>query len=210
MKLLPSHDDVAMICIGASAGGVNALLELLSAIPAPSGAAFACVVHVPERSSFLLPELLQARCALPVSEAQSTQPIEAGRICFAPPGYHLSVEPGGWYSLSNEDPVQFARPSIDVLFESAAAAYGRRLLAVLLTGANEDGARGLECVQRHGGLTVVQAPEDAEFPQMPSAALARMRPSAVLRLSEIRDFLVGLSRLTALSKRGARDELRRQ
>jgi two-component system chemotaxis response regulator CheB len=139
-----------------------------------------------------LASLLASRTRLRVEEAEDKQPIERGRIYVAPPDYHLLIQPG-WMSLSIDERVHYARPSIDVLFESAADAYGERLIGVILTGANEDGAAGLARVKELGGVAVIQDPASAERHEMPGAALAATSAAdAVLPLEEIAPFIHGL------------------
>jgi two-component system chemotaxis response regulator CheB len=140
------------------------------------------------------------RCALPVKEAEDKEPLAPSTVYVAPPNYHLLLETQGYFSLSVDDPVLFSRPAIDVLFESAADAFGRSLLGLLLTGASEDGARGLCRIQQAGGLTLVQAPSTAAVRIMPEAALRLSAPSHVLPLNEIGPFLARLDR-RALPKR---------
>lgn len=164
--------DIEAIVMGGSAGSVSALLHLLPHLPAGFPLPILIVLHVPARNTNSLAELFQPTCRLVVKEAEDTEGIARGTVYFAPPNYHLLVEKDRQLSLSNEEPVNFSRPSIDVLFESAADAYGPALLAVILTGANHDGAQGVRAVCDAGGYTVVQTPESAEARAMPDAALA--------------------------------------
>lgn len=133
--------------------------------------------------------------ALPVLEASDKSCIEAGTLYFAAPGYHLSVEQDRSFSLSLEDRVHYSRPAIDYLFESAADAYGPKLAAVLLTGANRDGAHGLAQVKRRGGLTVVQDPDEAQVATMPQAALDIHQPDHILTIRGIGRLLVELEQI---------------
>src|SRR5450830_1699903 len=128
------------IVIGASAGGVDALSTLLPALPAGAAASTFVVLHLPRERPSLLVNIVATKCAQPVREAQDKEPIERGVIYFAPPDYHLLVDAGPQLALSADEPVNFSRPAIDVLFESAADYYGERLLAIVLTGGNHDGA----------------------------------------------------------------------
>ena len=160
------------VVIGASAGGVEVLSQVLPAVPAAFDAALLIVVHLPPASPSFLVQALRSRCALPVSEPDAGEPILGGRVYVAPPDYHMLVDADGSIALSIEAPVRFSRPSIDVLMESAAAVYGTRLLGVLLSGANDDGARGLGAIRAAGGTTWAQAPATAVAPQMPEAAIA--------------------------------------
>ena len=134
---------------------------LLGALPRSFGAPVVVVIHVPAGNDDLLVRVLASRCALPLLEAADKQPADGGTVYVAPAGYHLLVEPGGTFALSLDDPVNFSRPSIDVLFESAAYAYRDRALAIVLTGANADGAEGLRIVRAFGGTGWVQDPASA-------------------------------------------------
>lgn len=186
---------VEAIVMGASAGGVEALLKLLEPLRAGFVLPIIIVLHLPEERRSLLAEVFARRLNLPAKEANDKQHIEAGTVYFASPGYHLSVEQDRSLSLSLEDRLHYSRPSIDYLFESAADVYGKTLAAVLLTGANHDGARGLAQVKRHGGLTIVQDPEDAQVATMPQAALNIQQPDHVLNINGIGRMLVELERI---------------
>lgn len=183
MKRLGQTVDA--VVIGSSSGGVEALLALLPALPRSMRAAVLIVLHVPREGPGLLVEVFQHKCALPVMEAEDNVPIAPGTVYFAPPDYHLLVEDGPALALSTEAPVNFSRPSVDVLFESAAHAYGSRLLGIVLTGASHDGAAGLAAVHARGGLTMVQLPADAQSASMPVAAMERIQPDFVLTLEDI-------------------------
>lgn len=174
------------IVIGGSAGSVEILLELLPALGGELPLPVVVVTHLPAGQRSLMPELLARRGCAWVKEAEPWEPLQAGSVYFAPPGYHLSIEPDESFSLSAEDPVQYSRPSIDVLFESAASVYRRNLLAVLLSGANADGAAGLARAKALGGGVVVQDPARALMPEMPAAALRRVEPDCVLDVAGIR------------------------
>ncbi|WP_166219640.1 chemotaxis protein CheB [Pseudomonas atagonensis] len=186
---------VEAIVIGASAGGVEALLSLLGALRKGFVLPIIVVLHLPEERRSQLAEVFARRLLLPVEEALDKQNIVAGTVYFATPGYHLSVELDRSLSLSLEDRVHYSRPSIDYLFESAADAYRDTLAAVLLTGANHDGARGLAQVKRRGGLTIVQDPQEAQVATMPLAALNVHQPDHVLPIHGIGRLLVELERI---------------
>jgi two-component system chemotaxis response regulator CheB len=173
------------IVIGASAGGVEALSILLPALPAELTAAVFIVLHLPRERRSLLPEIFARKCALPVREAEDKMRVEPGTVYFAPPDYHLLLDEGPQLALSIDDLVHFSRPSIDVLFESAADLYAERLLGIILTGGNEDGSAGLAAVQRVGGVTIVQEPGSAQVPLMVLSALKRSAPDFLLPLGEI-------------------------
>jgi two-component system, chemotaxis family, protein-glutamate methylesterase/glutaminase len=180
-----------LIVIGASWGGLHAVSEILRHLPAELDAAVVIAQHRRAESDGGLASLLAHHAALPVQDADDKQPIEKGHVYLAPPDYHLLVE-RGHFALSVDDRVRFARPSIDVLFESAADAYGECVVGVILTGANDDGADGLSRVKALGGVAIVQEPTSAERHEMPDAALATTVADAVLPLEEIGPFLYGL------------------
>jgi len=195
MNSTTARPSIEAIVIGASAGGVEALLSILEPLREGFVLPIIVVLHLPEERRSHLAEVFSRRVALPVLEAHDKTPIEPGTLYFAAPGYHLSVEHDRSFSLSLEPRVHFSRPAIDYLFESAADAYGSHLAAVLLTGANRDGAHGLVQVKRHGGLTVVQDPKDAQVATMPQAALDLHRPDHILTTSGIGRLLVDLERI---------------
>jgi two-component system, chemotaxis family, protein-glutamate methylesterase/glutaminase len=179
------RSQIDAVVMGTSAGGVEALAELLPALPASFRPALLIVQHLPRERPSLLVEIFRRRCAVPVREAEDKEPVEPGTVYFAPPDYHMLVEKSRQIALSTDEPLNYSRPSIDVLFESAADAYGERLLGIILTGANDDGAEGLNAVHRAGGLTVVQQPESAAVPLMVVSALKRGPVDFVLPLNEI-------------------------
>ncbi len=186
------RDRIEAVVIGASAGGVEALSEILPALPARFRPALLIVLHLPRERPSLLVEIYEKRCVLPVREADDKEPIEPGTVYFAPPDYHMLVEKSRQIALSTDEPLHFSRPSVDVLFESAADAYGERLLGIILTGANQDGAVGLHAIHRAGGITVVQQPDSAQVPLMVVSALQRNPADFVLSLPEIGELLKGL------------------
>ncbi|GAB7530282.1 chemotaxis protein CheB [Pseudomonas sp. 3A(2025)] len=189
---LPAVDAVVM---GASAGGVEALLAVLRSIRPGFMLPILVVLHLPEERSSQLAQVFQNRLPIPVHEAQDKETIKAGTLYFAPAGYHLSVEDDYSLSLSQEDKVFHSRPSIDILFDSAADAYGARLCGMLLTGANNDGARGLAKISAAGGLTVIQDPDTALARIMPDAGLSLHTPNYLLPLSDIGPLLIQLERI---------------
>ncbi|MET0267628.1 MAG: chemotaxis protein CheB [Duganella sp.] len=193
--MLAAHaTPIAAVVIGASAGGVGALLKLLPALPASYGPALVALLHLPENRQSQLAEVFAQRMALPVREAADKERLTSGTLYFAGSGYHLSIESDHCFSLSCEAPHLFARPSIDFLMESAADAYGPALLGILLTGANQDGAAGMAAIGRAGGLTVIQDPEQAEVATMPAEAIRRRRPHLVLPLEAIHTLLLKLEK----------------
>jgi two-component system chemotaxis response regulator CheB len=184
--------DYELIAIGTSWGGLAALGRLLDDLPA-SAVAQPIVVAQHRAADAVrgLDELLQGHTEFVVSEANDKDPLEPRHVYLAPPDYHLLVEPGH-LALSTEAAVQFARPSIDVLFESVADSYRERAIGVILTGANDDGAEGLRAIKERGGVAIVQDPATSERRRMPDAALAMAHADAVLPLEEIGRFLIGL------------------
>lgn len=185
---------IEAVVIGASAGGVTALLTLLTGLPETFRLPIVAVLHLPDDRDSLLVEIFQHRLPIAVREAADKERIAPATLYFAAAGYHLSVEMDRSFSLSCEAPVHYSRPSIDVLMASAADAYGASLAGILLTGANFDGAAGLAKIRQHGGLTVVQDPAEAEVATMPEAAIRKLRPNLILTLDGIRSLLLKLDR----------------
>jgi two-component system, chemotaxis family, protein-glutamate methylesterase/glutaminase len=181
----------AIVVVGASLGGFQALKWLLGGLPEMFPLPLAIVQHQGADAGGELTRFLQRYSALVVTEAEDKQPILPGRAYVAPAGYHLLVEPGT-FALSTEGPVLYARPSIDVLFESAADSYGEGVIGVALTGASHDGAHGLAQIKAHGGLALVQDPATAESPVLPKAAIKSTAVDRILPLLDIAPFLVGL------------------
>ncbi|CAD5201348.1 chemotaxis protein CheB [Pseudomonas sp. FEN] len=186
---------IEAVVVGASAGGVEALMSVFGALPAGFGLPIVTVLHMPEERRSQLAEVFGRRLALPVKEADDKESIVPGTLYFAAPGYHLSIELDRSFSFSCEERVHYSRPSIDYLFESAADTYGSHLMGILLTGANQDGAQGLAQIKRQGGLTVVQDPRDARVSTMPEAALTLHQPDYLLSLQGIGRLLVELERI---------------
>jgi len=181
-----------LVAIGASWGGLDALRELLRGLPGDLDAAVVIAQHrSPESHPTAFRDLLGAITRLRVCEAGDKDGIRPGTVYIAAPDYHLLVDPGS-LSLSTDEPVQYARPSIDVLLESAAESYRERCVGVVLTGANEDGARGLARIVELGGSAIVQDPAEATRDEMPRAALAAVPHARVARLAEIAPLLVEL------------------
>ncbi len=163
--------QIQAVVIGASAGGMEGLSVLLPALPAELRLSVFIVMHLPREHRSLLSEIFAAKCALRVSEAEDKAPVRPGCVYFAPPDYHLLLDEGPSMALSVDEPVHYSRPSIDVLFESAADLYRQQLLGVILTGASRDGAEGLAAVRNAGGITVVQQPDGTYESHMAAAAL---------------------------------------
>ncbi|HEU4853275.1 MAG TPA: chemotaxis protein CheB [Telluria sp.] len=182
----------ALIAIGASAGGIEAISVLLRALPAGFAIPLVVVVHLPPNRASLLPELFSRHCTLAVKEAEDKEPLRAGTVYVGPPDYHLLVEPGGLLSLSCDEPLNYSRPSLDMLFESAALAYKGALLAIQLTGASADGADGLKTVRQLGGTVWVQDPDEAQSSIMPLAAISQAGADRIERLAPMAEALAGL------------------
>jgi len=187
---------IEAIAIGGSAGSVEALSRLLPALRAKLPMPVFVVLHLPRERPSLLADIFQNRCALRTTEASDKEPIAPGVVYFAPPDYHLLVDKGPHHerhlALSVDEPLFYSRPAIDVLFESAADTYGPRLLGIILTGGNEDGAQGLAAVGREGGVTIVQSPDSAQMPVMPQAALAKGPVDFILTIDQIASLLATL------------------
>ena len=181
-----------VIAIGASWGGLQAVGTLLEGIPPELDQAIVVAQHrSPEAGRGVLQSLLQRHIGRPVSEPGDKETVAPRHVYVAPADYHLLVD-GGHFALSVDARVQFARPSIDVLFESVAESYRDRAIGIVLTGANEDGAAGLASIKRNGGVSIVQDPRTAERRIMPDAALAAVDADAVLLLEEMGNFLSGM------------------
>jgi len=183
-ELLKFHSYKAVV-IGVSAGGLDALRDLLPRIPAGFTLPVAIVQHLHPFQNHFLIDILDECCPLPVREAEEKKQLETGVIYLAPPNYHLLIELDGTFSLSIDPKVNFSRPSIDVLFESAADAYCPGLVGIILTGASRDGAEGLKRIKQGGGMAVVQDPAAAEFPIMPTAAIHETEVDYILDLQGI-------------------------
>ncbi len=180
-----TQDIGGAVVIGASVGAIDALGIILPALPPDFPQPVFVVVHIPADKASILAELFSGRCNLPVKEAEDKEPAAPGTIYFAPPDYHLLVEPDFRMSLSNEEPVLYSRPAVDVLFESAADAYGHGLTAVVLTGASSDCARGLRAVCDAGGRGLIQRPDTAMGEVMPRSAMELCPEARVLLLQDI-------------------------
>ncbi|HWN45240.1 MAG TPA: chemotaxis protein CheB [Thermoanaerobaculia bacterium] len=182
-----------IILIGASAGGVQALSELVGGLPADLPAAVFIVLHVSPYGRSAMPVILSRAGNLPAVHATDGEPIQMGRIYVAPPDQHLVLQ-DGFVRLSRAATENAQRPAVDVLFRTAAQAYGRRAIGVVLTGNLDDGTAGLAVVKRHGGTAVVQDPEEADYPSMPQSAIANVDVDHVLPLAGIAPILVELIR----------------
>ncbi len=180
---------VDLVVIGGSAGAIDVLHRVIDGLPADFPPPTAIVIHLPPEGPNLLAEIFTTQDGVKVKLAEDKEPITGGTIYFATPDYHLLVEKGGTFALSLDERVHFSRPAIDVLFESAAEAYGNRLLGVILSGANDDGAAGLRAIAAAGGMTAVQSLESAEMIAMPAAALRAVPDSIEVDADSLLDLL---------------------
>jgi len=182
----------ALVVVGGSAGAVEVLQRLTSTLTTSFSPAMVVVLHMPPGSRGVLHEICAAPSRPPMKVAEDKEPIVPGTIYFATPGYHLLLESDETFALSLDEPVHFSRPSIDVLFETAAEAYGARALGIILSGANPDGAEGLRAIAEAGGMTVVQQPATAEVALMPESALEACQNSYVADAAAIAKLLASL------------------
>lgn len=182
------------IVIGVSSGGMNAMKMIFSRLPEDFGTPIIIVQHIGALSTNSWIKLFHEDSKLEILEADEKDKIARGRVYFAPANYHLLIESDKTFSLTIDERVNYARPSIDVLFESAAEAYKDKLIGVVLTGANNDGANGLKRIQQCGGLTIIQDPKDAESSYMPESAIALLEPDHLLSLTEIISLLIHIDK----------------
>lgn len=181
------------IVIGVSAGGLHALSQIFRKLPASYPIPVIVVQHRSKDERTLLEEVLQEKVKLKIRQADEKEKIEGKCIYFAPPDYHLLIERNRTFSLSYDAPVNYSRPSIDVLFETAASVYKHALLGIILTGANSDGANGITAIRRYGGTTIAQNPATAQFNAMPGAAVETGSIQKIFDLEQIEDFLITLA-----------------
>ena len=184
------------IVIGTSAGGLDALGVLLPMLSALLPVPVLVVQHISASSDSFMVTYFDRLSQVRVKEAEEKEELEPGVVYFAPPDYHLMVEPDRTVGLSNDDKVNYSRPSVDVLFETASWAYGSGLIGIVLTGANWDGAAGCEQIRKSGGLVIVQDPSTAAVARMPESVIERLKPDHVLPLAGIGDLINGLFGLT--------------
>lgn len=189
-QLSPPAIATKAVVMGVSAGAVEALSVILPSLPANFPVPIITVVHLPADRKSILAELFQQKCRMKVREVDEKDQLQGGTIYFAPPDYHVLVEDDGRLSLSSEELVYYSRPSIDVLFESAADVYGPSLTAIVMTGASADGAKGLAAVHAAGGTCLVQDPERSSVRTMPEAALEACPGATVLTLEQIANRLL--------------------
>jgi len=181
------------IVIGVSAGGMNALKFIFSVLPSGFSIPIIIVQHVSARSDNEWIKLLNDKSNLTIREADEKEKIETGNVYIAPANYHLMIENDKTFSLTIDEYVNFARPSIDVLFESAAEAYKDKLIGIVLTGSNSDGTNGIMRIMECGGLAIIQDPKTAESSTMPASAIAAIQPDYILSLKKIVQLLIELT-----------------
>ena len=184
------------IVMGVSSGGLSALKFIFSRLPKGFDTPIIIVQHINPHSENLWIKLLNDKSNLEIKEADEKESIEPGYVYIAPPNYHLLIERNKTFSLTIDERVNFARPSIDVLFESAADTYTNKLIGVILTGSNNDGTQGIKRIKERGGLVVIQNPETAESAFMPASAMAAVQPDYVLSLGDIVDLLLKITKQT--------------
>ncbi|MFD1122703.1 chemotaxis protein CheB [Methylophilus flavus] len=189
---------IKAIVVGASAGGIEAMMQLFSPLPPDYPLSIISVIHMPDNHDSHLAEVFQQWTRIKVEDAEDKAAIQKGRLYFAPAGYHLLIEQDATFSLSCEMPVNYSRPSIDLMMQTAAQAYGSGLLGILLTGANLDGAMGMKSIKQHGGVTIVQAPLEAKSGTMPKEAIKLQTPDLIQGLTEIKNVLLRLGDIHAV------------
>lgn len=182
------------VVIGASAGGLATLSGILKGLPVDFRLPLIIIQHRAKDERMLLEEVLQAKCVIRIKQADEKEKIEGGVAYIAPADYHLLIEKDRSFSLTCDEPVNFSRPSIDLLFETAAEVYMNKLIGIILTGASNDGAAGIQAIRRRGGFTIAQDPANATFPVMPRAAINTGSVLTVFTLEEIREFLLDIGK----------------
>lgn len=182
------------IVIGVSLGGMNAMKIMFSLLPKGFKTPIIIVQHISAHSDSQWIQLLNDTYSIDIKEADEKEKIENGNVYFAPPNYHLIIEKNKTFSLTIDERVNYARPSIDVLFESTADAYKNKLIGIILTGSNSDGTNGIKRIQECGGLAIVQDPKTAEVAYMPTSAIAAIQPDYILSLEDIIKLLIKLDK----------------
>lgn len=182
------------IVVGVSSGGMNAMKVMFSLLPKDFNTPVIIVQHIGAHSDSQWIKFLNDKSNLPIKEADEKEKIESGKVYLAPANYHLLIEKDRTFSLTVDERVNYSRPSIDVLFESAAEVYVDKLIGVILTGSNNDGANGIKRVKECGGLAIIQNPETAESAFMPKSAIAAITPDYILSLEAIAELLIELDK----------------
>jgi two-component system, chemotaxis family, protein-glutamate methylesterase/glutaminase len=189
----------SIVVMGTSLGGLHALQQVFQLLPEDFSLPIAVVQHRHKSSNERLPQVLQQWTKLKVVDAEDKQMIKGGHIYLAPADYHLLVE-GRTFSLSADEPVKYSRPSVDVLFESAAESCGDSVIAVVMTGANEDGAAGARRIAENGGMVFVQDPSTAESPVMPAAVVREVKGAKIVKVEEIAEHLEKIAKLAKITR----------
>ncbi|HJX64354.1 MAG TPA: chemotaxis protein CheB [Polyangia bacterium] len=192
------------VLVGGSAGAIEVVSLVLGALPADFATPIVVVIHLPRSKPSALAGALRGKCGLALREALDKEPLAPATVYLAPPDYHLLIDPGPCFALSVDEPVNFSRPSVDVLFQSAADVLGPRCAGVLVSGANPDGAQGLRAIQEAGGLVAIQDPEEAAQSAMPKAALALCPNAPRLSAKAISQWVQQLSAWQTSTSRGAK------
>lgn len=187
---------IEAVVMGVSAGGLSALGALLPKLPLDFKPSVVVVQHRQATADDYLVTYLKQHCEMRVESVEDKKPMQDSTIYIAPANYHLLIEAHRTFALTVDEPVNYARPSVDVLFDSAAQTFGDRLIGVVMTGANHDGSLGLRQIQQNGGLTIVQDPLDAEADAMPRAALQKCTADYILPLNEIAPCLIQLAQMS--------------
>lgn len=182
-----------IIVIGGSAGSIEVMLAILPGIPENFPIPIVVVLHRKNNNENITESIFQSRCKIPVIEAEDKMQIKSGVVYLAPCGYHLLIERNGTFSLDSSEKVNYSRPSIDVTMESILDIYKNKIIGILLTGANDDGAKGMQLIKNGGGMTIIQSPESAMMPIMPMAAENLIKPDKILNPLEISEFLANIS-----------------
>lgn len=195
-----------IVVIGGSAGSLEVILNMITFFPAAGNATFIIVIHRKSGPDSVLSPLLASKAKMKIIEVEDKESLLPDTIYVASPDYHLLIENKGKFSLDSSEKIHWSKPSIDVTFESVAEIFGPAAIAVLLSGANSDGANGLKKIQQSGGFTIVQNPEDAEVDYMPASALKLMKPSVLLNGSEIGSFITRLLNGGKPARNGSRGD----
>jgi two-component system chemotaxis response regulator CheB len=182
------------VVIGVSAGGLQAMSRILEELPPDFPIPVIVTQHRSKEEKSLLEEVLQSKCSIRIKQADEKEQITNGTVYFAPADYHLLVEKNHSFSLDSDAPINYSRPSIDVLFTTASKTYENKLIGIILTGASNDGAAGIEAIRKHGGTTIAQNPLTAQFPFMPQAAIDTGSVQYIFELEELRDFLLSIGK----------------
>ena len=182
------------IVIGVSSGGMGALNSIFAALPADFNTPIIIVQHVSANSDSQWIKILNEKSNLYIKEADEKEKIEKGKVYFAPPNYHLLIEKDHTFSLTIDERVSFARPSIDVLFETAAEAYKDKLIGIVLTGSNHDGTNGIKRIKEYGGMAIIQDPKTADSAYMPKSAIDAIQPDYILPLKKIIELLIKIDK----------------